>query len=178
MIINNTFLGGVAEIETTPEIDDRGWFTRYFCQHDLLEINGNKNIVQINSSFTKLTGTIRGLHFQNYPHEEDKIVRCLSGKVFEVIVDIRDDSPTYGQWKEIILDADIMNMVYVPKGFAHGFQTLTPNCHILYLHTQFHYPEAEDGFHYASPELNIKWPLNCSILSTRDKNLNTFKKKL
>jgi dTDP-4-dehydrorhamnose 3,5-epimerase len=169
-------LVGSAEIECTPYKDSRGWFTRYYCQEELKEINGDLNIVQINSSFTKLAGTIRGLHLQKSPHEEDKIVRCISGKIYDVILDNRKDSSTFGQWHGVVLDSEKMNMVYVPKGFAHGFQTLVSNCQVLYLHTQFHSPESEGGFHFNSPELNIHWPLDVTDLSDRDEKLEYFSK--
>ena len=177
MKIHKTLLEGAAEIECTPYKDDRGWFTRYFCQEELFAINGGREIVQINSSYSKLAGTLRGLHMQCAPHEEDKIVRCIAGKIFDVMLDNRFDSPTYGQWHGVVLDAEKMNMVYVPKGFAHGFQTLTADCQILYLHTQSHVPEAEAGFHYNSPELAINWPLEVTELSVRDKELKYFTKK-
>jgi dTDP-4-dehydrorhamnose 3,5-epimerase len=177
MIIHKTLLEGAAEIECSPNRDDRGWFTRYFCQEELYEINGGREIVQINSSFTKLAGTIRGLHRQKAPYEEDKIVRCIAGKIFDVMLDNRKSSATYGEWHSVILDAEKMNMVYVPKGFAHGFQTLTSDCQILYLHTQAHAPEAEAGYHYNSPELGINWPLQVTDLSERDKGLKDFIKK-
>jgi len=178
MKIINKFLNNAAEILCTPHFDERGWFSRYFCQEELRELNEGKDIVQINSSFTKLTGTIRGLHFQNTPHQEDKFVRSICGKIYDVILDIREDSATYGQWHGVILDAEKMNMVYVPKGFAHGFQTLTPNCQILYLHTQYHNSEAENGFFYNSPDLGIKWPLGVTCLSNRDMGLPIFEKQI
>ena len=176
MKITNTLLEGAAEIDCSPHEDARGWFARYFCQEELNEINGGREIVQINSSLTKLAGTIRGLHRQREPHEEDKIVRCISGKVFDVMLDNRKNSSTYGKWHGTVLDAKKMNMVYVPKGFAHGFQTLTSDCQILYLHTESHCPEAEDGFNYNSPELAIDWPMEVTYLSERDKNLEFFTK--
>ena len=176
MKIRKTLLEGAVEIECTPHRDARGWFARYFCQEELDEINGGREIVQINSSFTKLVGTIRGLHYQIAPHEEDKIVRCISGKIYDVMVDNRKQSPTYGLCHGVVLDAEIMNMVYVPKGFAHGFQTLTEDCQVLYLHTQNHSPQSEDGFFYNSPELEINWPMEVSDLSERDEHLKLFTK--
>ena len=174
MKITNLSLKGAAEIHSSTLKDERGWFSRYFCQKELSLINGDKNIVQINSSFTKLTGTIRGLHLQHSPHEEDKIVRCIAGKIFDVMLDLRLESTTYGEWQSVILDAQKMNMVYIPKGFAHGFQTLEPNCEILYFHTQFHAPKAEGGCRYDSPELAIAWPLEITHVSEKDKNLDIF----
>jgi dTDP-4-dehydrorhamnose 3,5-epimerase len=175
MKIKKSFLEGAAEIECSSHKDERGWFARYYCQEELKEVNSNLNIVQINSSFTEFSGTIRGLHLQKKPYEEDKIVRCIAGKIYDVILDNREDSDTYGKWQGVILDSKKMNMFYVPKGFAHGFQTLTPNCQVLYLHTEFHHPASEDGFHYKSPELNINWPLEVNYISERDMKLDFFK---
>ena len=176
MKIIKSKLSGVAEIESNPFVDHRGWFVRYFCQEQIKELNGGKEIVQINSSFTKRKGTIRGLHFQNSPYCEDKIVRCLSGQIFDVVLDLRLESKTFGQWQSIILDSEKMNMVYIPKGFAHGFQTLTDNCQILYLHTEYRNQKSEDGYYYNSPYLGIDWPLELTDISERDKNLKIFDK--
>jgi dTDP-4-dehydrorhamnose 3,5-epimerase len=176
MKIIKSFLEGAAEIECFSHKDERGWFARYYCQEELKEISSDLKIVQINSSFTEFSGTIRGLHLQKPPYEEDKIVRCISGKIYDVILDSRRGSDTFGKWQGVILDSEKMNMLYVPKGFAHGFQTLVPNCQVLYLHTQFHQPDSEGGFHYESPELNITWPLEAAHLSERDRKLDFFKK--
>ena len=168
-------LEGAFELSSKKKSDQRGWFVRFFCQNELFSINKGKNIVQINSSFSKRKGTIRGLHFQKSPFQEDKVARCISGEIFDVIVDVRPNSKTFGQWRSLILSSKKMNALYIPKGFAHGFQTLTNNCQILYLHTEVHNSKSEMGFHYASPELNIKWPLNPTDLSERDLKLEPFK---
>ena len=177
MNIINLPLKGAAEITSSTLKDERGWFARYFCRKELFAINGNKEILQINSSFTKLAGTIRGLHLQSAPYEEDKIVRCIKGKIFDVMLDVRLGSSTYGEWCSVILEAQKMNMVYIPKGFAHGFQTLEPNCEVLYLHTQFYVPDAEVGYRYDSPALNIDWPLEISEVSEKDRKLDIFSSK-
>ena len=174
MKIIKSKLSGAAQIISEPFIDHRGWFVRFFCQEEMLELNDDKNIVQINSSFTKKKGTIRGLHFQNSPYCEDKIVRCISGKIFDVMLDLRDGSETFGQWQSVILDSKKMNMAYIPKGFAHGFQTLKSNCQILYLHTEYRNQISEDGYHFDSNFLNIKWPIKVTDISARDKNLKEF----
>ena len=168
-------LEGAFELNSKKKSDQRGWFVRFFFQNELFSINKGKNIVQINSSFSKRKGTIRGLHFQKSPFQEDKVARCISGEIFDVIVDVRPNSKTFGKWRSIILSSKKMNALYIPKGFAHGFQTLTNNCQILYLHTEVHNSKSEMGFHYASPELNIKWPLNPTDLSERDLKLEPFK---
>ena len=136
----------------------------------LHHFNGDKNIVQINSSFTKLTGTIRGLHLQHSPHEEDKIVRCIAGKIFDVMLDLRLGSTTYGKWQSVMLDAQKMNMVYVPKGFAHGFQVLSDEAIVIYHVTKVHSPEHDAGIRWDSA--GIEWPITSSIVSQRDSSHN------
>ena len=174
MKIINLPLSGALEIYNSKLEDQRGWFSRYYCKKELGECGIHQDIMQINCSFTKLRGSVRGLHLQHTPHEEDKLVRCLVGKIYDVILDVRLDSPTYGCWHSVVLEADKMNMLYIPKGFAHGFQTLEPNCQILYLHTEFYAPNAEGGYRYDSPELNISWPLKITEVSARDKALRPF----
>jgi len=164
-------LKGAAEITCAKHEDDRGWFARLFCQKELLSLNHNRQIQQVNSSFTKKMGTIRGLHYQSPPYAEDKIVRCISGRVFDVMVDLRKGSSTFGQYHSVLLDSAKMNMVYIPKGFAHGFQTLEDDCQMLYLHTEFYAPDYDRGIYYDSPNLDIKWPLEALDLSDKDKNL-------
>ena len=170
MKIIKSKLSGVAEIESNPFVDHRGWFVRYFCQDQIKELNGGKEIVQINSSFTKKKGTIRGLHFQNSPYCEDKIVRCLSGQIFDVVLDLRLESKTFGQWQSIILDSEKMNMVYIPKGFAHGFQTLENNVAMVYFHNAPFDEKLYTGLNPLDPHLNIKWPQKISNISDNDKN--------
>jgi dTDP-4-dehydrorhamnose 3,5-epimerase len=174
MNIDHLPLAGAAVIQATPAQDERGWFSRWFCQAEMEELNSGRAIQQINSSFTIKKGTVRGLHFQFHPKMEDKIVRCLKGSLFDVIVDLRHDSSTRGQWCSVILDAEQQNMVYIPRGFAHGFQTLEENCQILYLHTESHAPGQEGGFRYDSPYLGIDWPLEATDLSARDQKLPTL----
>jgi dTDP-4-dehydrorhamnose 3,5-epimerase len=167
-------LEGAAEVRSKAARDARGWFARWFCQEELATLNGGRPLQQINSSFTARKGAIRGLHFQHAPRAEDKLVRCLAGRVFDVMVDLRRDSRTYGQWHGVVLDAREMNMVYIPRGFAHGFQTLTEDCQLLYLHTEFYAPEHQGGVHHASPALAIAWPLEMTELSVRDSSLAPF----
>jgi dTDP-4-dehydrorhamnose 3,5-epimerase len=171
MKIHRLALNGAAEITCSKHEDERGSFARLFCQKELLSLNNNHQIQQVNSSYTKKTGTIRGLHYQLPPYCEAKVVRCISGRVFDVMVDLRKGSPTFSQSQAIILDASKMNMVYIPKGFAHGFQTLEDNCQMLYLHTEFYAPDYDSGIYYDSPLLNVKWPLEALNLSDKDKNL-------
>jgi dTDP-4-dehydrorhamnose 3,5-epimerase len=167
-------LEGAAEITTAAAQDSRGWFARFFCQRELDAVNGGRAIQQVNCSHTERRGTIRGLHFQRAPHAEDKVVRCIAGRVFDVMVDLRPQSATYGAWHGVVLDAALRNMVYIPAGFAHGFQTLEDHCEVLYLHTQFHAPQSEAGFRHDSPALHITWPLPVTDLSERDAALPVF----
>ena len=174
LIVEQLPLAGAAEIR--PEVlgDSRGWFARWFCQEELAAWNQGRPIQQINSSFTEARGAVRGLHYQVAPHSEDKLVRCVAGRVFDVMVDLRRGSATFGAWHGVELDAERMNMVYIPRGFAHGFQTLVPGCQMLYLHTEFFAPEHQGGLRWDSPALEISWPLEVSDLSPRDAQLPRF----
>ena len=165
-----TKLEGLFIIE--PEIyeDNRGNFYRVFCQNELKQIGYNKSIVQINQSFNKKKGTIRGMHFQYPPMAEIKIVRCTAGSIFDVAIDLRANSPTYLQWYSETLSAENKKMICIPEGFAHGFQTLEDNIEIIYLHTEFYSSELESAVRYNDPKFNISWPLELTVISERDKN--------
>lgn len=174
MRIERLPLAGAAVVHATPREDARGRFARLFCQEELRELNGGREIQQVNLSLTRQQGSIRGLHFQRPPKAEDKAVRCLRGRVFDVLVDLRRGSATFGQWQGVELCADTLNMVYIPRGFAHGFQTLEPDCEMLYLHTEFYSPEHEGGYRFDSPALAVRWPLPVGELSPRDLALPVF----
>jgi dTDP-4-dehydrorhamnose 3,5-epimerase len=165
-----TLLKGAFAIVSEPFEDSRGLFVRFFCRDSLKEIIKNISIAQINYSLTIEKGSIRGLHFQYPPKSEVKMVRCLTGSVFDVIVDIRHDSPTFLNWHGEIISADNMKMMYIPKGFAHGFQTLEANCTLLYLHSESYDHSCEGALRYNDPMLGIKWPLTVTQLSNRDLN--------
>ena len=137
----------------------------------LADFGGDGKIAQINHTLTQAAGTIRGLHFQQAPHDEAKFVSCLSGAVFDVAVDLRPDSPTYLQWHGEVLSADNGRSMMIPGGFAHGFQTLTEDCELIYLHDKPYAPEAEGGLNPLDPRLAIDWPLPVSQMSPRDKAL-------
>ncbi len=171
VIVNALPLEGAAEILPEPHPDHRGWFARWFCQKELEGLNGGRPIQQVNSSFTLEAGTVRGLHHQRPPYMEDRMVRCIRGRVYDVIVDLRAGSPTLLQWHATVLDAERANMLYIPRGFTHGFQALEDDSQTLYLHTEFHTPEATAGFRFDSPSLSIDWPLPVSNLSERDRGL-------
>ena len=179
MIFNETNLKGSYTIELTPMGDSRGWFARAFCKEEFLQINHNKEWLQINHSFSAEKGTIRGLHFQLSPHSEIKLVRCIAGKVFDVIVDLRKDSETFLQWFGVELSAENKRMIYIPEGFAHGFQTLSDNCELIYHHSAYYKSDMEMGMNSHDPKININWPLEATVVSDRDKShdfiTNNFK---
>jgi dTDP-4-dehydrorhamnose 3,5-epimerase len=163
-----TSLSGLYIVQRTPIRDHRGSFARIFCAQELSEILDNRQLVQINHSWTKAQGAVRGMHFQFPPYAEMKFVICLRGEVFDVAVDIRKDSPTYLSWHAETLSPDNQKAMVIPEGFAHGFQTLTENCEILYLHTCAYNPEAEGGLNPGDPDLGIDWPLAFSEISQKD----------
>ena len=168
---------GAAELNIEKKRDHRGWFTRLFCEEKLFPINKKRNILQVNSSYSNKKGTIRGMHYQKKPFQEDKVVFCIAGEIFDVIVDIRPDSLTFGEWSSTIISSKKMNAIYVPKGFAHGYQTLTDKCQMLYFHTELYKQKYESGFSFKSPCLSIPWPLHPTNISKRDLKLDNFSGK-
>jgi dTDP-4-dehydrorhamnose 3,5-epimerase len=161
-------LSGAYLIHLEPRIDARGTFARAFCAREFAAAGLTGSFVQANISANLRAGIVRGLHFQNAPHREVKLVQCVKGSVYDVIVDIRKESATYLQWAGIELSDSNGAMIYVPAGFAHGYQTLSDGANVLYLVSEFYTPEAESGLRYNDPELGIKWPLAVSDLSEKD----------
>jgi len=168
MKIKQTPLQDAFVIEPEPFRDDRGLFARVFCQQELRDILHDKNIVQINHSLTRQKGALRGMHFQYLPKSEIKMVKCLRGSVFDVMIDLRQDSSTLLKWHGEVLSSENMKMMYIPEGFAHGFQTLEENCELLYFHTEFYSPEHEGGVRYDDPAVNISWTLAATDISAKD----------
>lgn len=166
--IEKTPIPGLQIIQRQPIGDDRGYLERLFCSNELTALSGNRNIVQINHTLTKNKGTVRGLHFQHPPHAEMKLVSCLRGEIFDVAVDLRKESPTFLQYHAVLLSEDNHQSYLIPEGFAHGFQTLTEECELLYFHTAAYAPEAEAGVNALDPLLAIQWPLNLIERSVRD----------
>lgn len=161
-------LNGAFVIEPEPITDKRGSFSRVFCKDELLEIGHTDAIAQINHSSNVESGTIRGVHFQRPPSAEIKIVKCIKGAIFDVIVDIRTKSTTFLKWYGETLSEANMKMMYVPKGFAHGFQALQPGSELIYFSTEKYTPGAEGALRYDDPKLAINWPLPVSTVSERD----------
>ncbi len=148
--------------------DPRGSFARLYCEIELAPLIGGRKIVQINQSSTTNVGAIRGMHFQYPPHAEMKLVRCLKGRVWDVVVDLRAESPTFLTWHAEELSAMNTCMLVIPEGCAHGFQVLEPESELLYFHTAFYAPEAEGAVRYNDPKLGIDWPLPATDVSQRD----------
>ena len=168
MEIHSLSLSDAALIKTTVIGDHRGAFARFFCLKELSSVIGTRQIVNVNHSYTNRAGVIRGLHFQHFPHQEMKFVRCMSGAVYDVIVDIRKNSPTYLQWHSQVLDSKNMDMMCVPEGFAHGFQSLEDNCEIIYFTTTYYSPDHEGGLRYDDPSIAIDWPMEVTDISEKD----------
>ena len=161
-------LAGSYIIELTPFSDSRGWFARTYCKDEFQQIGHTKEWVQMNHSFTVKKGALRGMHFQLPPFAEIKMVRCIAGAVFDVIIDLRKDSATFLQWFGTELSAKNKKMLYIPEGFAHGFQTLTDDCELIYHHTEAYTPGAEAGILYNDPLIGIGWPEAPTEISDRD----------
>ena len=166
--IQKTPIDGLRVIQREPTGDERGYFERMFCSDELAPLIGKRGVVQINHTLTTKVGAVRGMHFQHSPHAEMKLVSCLRGEVFDVAVDLRKGSSTFLQWHaEVITESNHKTFV-IPEGFAHGFQTLTANCALLYLHTAAYAPDAEAGLNALDPRLAIAWPVSISERSARD----------
>ena len=168
MKIFSTAIAGVFIAETSLLSDNRGSFSRLFCERELGIALGGRKIVQINQSITVTPGTVRGLHYQQPPHAEMKFIRCTSGRVWDVAVDLRSGSPTFLHWHAEELTPENTRMRIISEGCGHGFQTLEPNSELLYFHTAFYQPEFESGVMYNDPKLAISWPLPVVGLSIRD----------
>ena len=167
--ILDTPIAGLKVFQRKPIGDSRGYLERMFCAEEFGPfMRPAKNIVQINHTLTPGQGTVRGLHFQHPPYAETKLVSCLQGEVFDVAVDLRQGSPTFLNWHAEILSAANHKTFFIPEGCAHGFQTLTENCEMLYFHTAAYQPGAEGGIHPQDPRLNIQWPEAVAQLSHRD----------
>ena len=169
MKITSTKIDGVFAVENNSFTDDRGTFTRLFCSGDLANVIGSRHIAQINRSRTIAVGAVRGLHYQQMPHAEMKLVLCLKGRVWDVAVDLRTGSRTFLHWHAEELSAGNSRMLIISEGCAHGFQVLDRDSEILYLHTAPYIPASEGGVQPSDPLLRISWPLRIVDLSERDR---------
>ena len=169
MIFEPLNLDGAYLISLEKREDERGFFARYYCEEEFKEHNLNTNWVQMNNSFSKFKGTLRGLHFQKPPHSEVKLIRCFKGAIWDVIVDIRKDSKTYGQYFGTELSEQNRKMIYIPQGFAHGFVSLTNDSEILYMVSSPYENNAEGTLRWNDAFHKIEWPIEPNIISDKDK---------
>jgi len=170
MIFTETPLAGAYLIELERRGDDRGFFARAFCAHEFANQGLVSDFVQANMSLSRDPGTLRGMHFQRAPAQETKLVRCVAGALYDVIVENRSDSPTYLQSYGAELTAENGLALYVPKGFAHGFQTLASDTMASYMVDEYYTPESEGGYRHDDPELGIYWPREVTVISNKDAN--------
>ena len=169
MTFSPTPLAGCYVIGLEPVQDERGWFVRTYCQEAFRAVAPDLAWVECNHSCTRRAGAVRGLHFQRPPHAEAKLVRCIAGAVWDVVVDLRRGSPTFMRWFGVELSPAKRNMLFVPERFAHGFQALADNSEMFYQHTRAFTPEAEGGLRFDDPRLGVRWPLQVCDLSARDR---------
>lgn len=171
MIIRPLALSGSYEVLIEPKADERGMFARIFCSREFADFGLNVDWPQMNVALSVQAGTLRGMHFQRPPHAECKLVRALNGRAHDVIVDLRSGSESFGRHVSLELDSETRNAIYVPEGFAHGYQALTDNCELQYFCSSPYAPEAEGGVQALDPELGIQWPLPVTVRSQRDQEL-------
>lgn len=174
MIFTTTALQGATIIDVERREDERGYFARTYCEREFAEHGLPARMVQSNASLTRHAGTLRGMHFQAPPHAEDKLVRCARGAIWDAIVDIRPESPTYCQWIGVELSDANGRMLLVPKGFAHGFVTLTDDVVVLYQVSEFYAPGAERGARHDDPAFGIRWPVPIRGMSDKDRSWPAF----
>jgi dTDP-4-dehydrorhamnose 3,5-epimerase len=169
-----TGLQGAVIVEIEKLQDQRGFFARSWCKREFEQYGLDASLVQANVSYNHRKGTLRGMHFQVEPHGETKLVRCTQGAIYDVIIDLRQDSPTYRKWVGVELTADNFRMLFVPKMFAHGFQTLAEESVVTYQVGQFYTPGSERGIRFDDPAFQIQWPLEVSVISDKDKSWPAF----
>ncbi len=174
MRFTDAALPGAYSIDIEPLDDERGFFARVWCRDELERKGLVSDLAQMSLSFNRRKGTLRGMHYQAVPHEEVKLVRCTRGAIYDVLLDLRRDSPTFRQWISAELTAENRRTLYVPKGIAHGFQTLADDTEILYQISEFHHPESARGVRWDDPAFGIDWPDRRPILSERDASYPGF----
>jgi dTDP-4-dehydrorhamnose 3,5-epimerase len=168
MVFTETKLQGAFLIAPEFLRDERGFFARTWCQHEFTSHGLNARLVQCNISFNRSKGTLRGMHYQAAPHAEAKLVRCTRGSIYDVIIDLRPDSPTFKQWAASELTESNRLMLYIPEGFAHGFQTLEDDTEVFYQMSEFYHPESARGIRWDDPAFFITWPIACPTVSAKD----------
>lgn len=174
MIFYEAAVKGAFIIEQQRAEDERGYFARTWCLREFKARGLNYRLAQCSTSFNRKRGTLRGMHYQVAPHGEDKLVRCTRGKIYDVIVDLRPDSPTYRQWTAVELSQEHGNILYVPAGCAHGLITLNDNTEVFYQISEFQTPAAARGFRWNDPAFGIHWPIEINVISERDRTYQDF----
>lgn len=174
MIFKTQYLEGIVEITFAPHIDQRGSFTRIYDQHEFIGAGIPVNWLQENRSVNIAKGIVRGLHFLLSPHTDGKLIRCARGVVFDVVLDLRVNSKTQGKWQTFILDERDNKMIYIPKGFAHGFCTLSDYSEVLYKHDSYYVKGSDSGIVWNDPNLAIEWPVRDPIVSVKDRGLMRY----
>lgn len=174
MFFEKTFIDGVYVIEQDVKSDDRGFFSRVFCSEVFEKMGLEAKCLQINRSFSSKKGTLRGMHYQLAPHQETKLVQCIKGSLYDVVLDLRSDSPNFGKSVGRCLSDKNRKMMYVPKGCAHGFITLEEDTEILYIVSEFYHKESERGVRWNDPLFQIAWPLTPSLVSSKDLSYADF----
>ena len=177
MLFQETKLSGVFEIQIEPNTDERGFFARTWCQKEFGDHGLNANLVQCSISLNKRRSTLRGVHYQAAPFAETKVVRCTSGAIYDVVLDLREESLTYKQWFATVLSAENRCSLYIPEGCAHGFLTMTEKSEVLYQMSEFYHPEAARGVRWNDPTFQIAWPATVEVISERDRNYPDFEPK-
>lgn len=175
MKFTETKLAGAYIIDLNKIEDDRGFFARTFCTQELEDHNLISDVKQANMSWNEKSGTMRGMHYQVDPYQETKLVRCVRGALYDVIIDLRADSPTYGEWVGVELTADNHRALFVPRDFAHGFVTLEDNTDAFYMVSQSYVPNAESGIRWNDPKFAIDWPIQPTLVSEKDANWEDYK---
>lgn len=176
MRFSTTNISGVYKIDLEKKTDHRGFFARMFCKEEFAELGLQTDFCQLNTSYSPLRGTLRGIHYQREPSEEAKLVKCLSGCLFDVVLDLRVDSPTYCKHQTFEIDSERRSMVYIPKGCAHGFMTLCPDTEIMYLVSEAYTPGAEAGIRFDDPCFGIEWPMAPKEISIKDASYDLYRK--
>lgn len=174
MIFQATKLPGVFEVQIEPKVDERGFFARSWCQKEFEEHGLNPGLVQCNVSFNTRKATLRGMHYQAAPYSETKIVRCTHGAIYDVVLDLRPQSPTFKQWIAKVLNEENRDMLYIPEGCAHGFLTLESQSEVFYQMSEFYQPKASRGVRWDDPAFEIDWPAKVEVISEQDRSYPDF----
>jgi dTDP-4-dehydrorhamnose 3,5-epimerase len=169
LLISDLPMDGLKLIQRAPISDNRGFFSRLFCTDELNAAGWKKNIQQINHTKTIAKGSIRGMHYQKNPFAEMKMVSCLQGEIYDVVIDLRPDSSSFLQWHGEVLSSTNKSSLIIPEGFAHGFQALTPDCELIYFHSAVYNSASEAGLNFQDPKLSIQWPIEVTEVSERDR---------